>query len=299
MTAVPAISVGMPVYNGERYVELTIRAVLGQTLEDFELIISDNCSTDRTAEICQDLASTDARIRYVCNDVNIGAARNYNRVFQLGRAPYFRWMNADDLCTPTLHERCHAALESRPDAVLAYGKTAIIDAEGRVTAQYEDNLDLPDETPVARFRRFSSNVGMTNAIYGLMRRDIMARTALMGQGSYPAADTNFMGELSLYGKFIELPEVLFMRRMHPQASSWERRDVQKQQKFWTGTSAAFRWPHWKRHAATLAAIQRAPLRPAEKLRLQGFALRRMLWTRQALLRDVSCELRRLTSRART
>ena len=83
MNRIPVISVGMPVYNGEQYLESAIRAVLDQTCEDLELIISDNASTDRTAQICNDFAARDSRVRFSRNPDNIGAARNYNRVFEL------------------------------------------------------------------------------------------------------------------------------------------------------------------------------------------------------------------------
>lgn len=99
----PKITVGMPVYNGERYVEESIKSVLAHTFDHFELLISDNGSTDRTAEICQDNASMDSRISLIRNEQNIGASANYNTLVQKATAPYFRWSNADDLLAPTLH----------------------------------------------------------------------------------------------------------------------------------------------------------------------------------------------------
>ena len=123
----PRISVGMPVYNGERYVEESIKSVLAQTFDDFEFLISDNGSTDRTPEICQDFAVQDSRISYTRNEQNIGASANYNTLVQKATAPYFRWSNADDLLAPSLHEACLNVLESNPEAVLAAGKTVLID----------------------------------------------------------------------------------------------------------------------------------------------------------------------------
>jgi len=138
----PKISVGMPVYNGESYLEDAIDCVLNQTDEDFVLIISDNASSDRTEEICRGIAAKDRRVVYSRNAKNIGAASNYNHVFELASGPYFRWFNADDLCAPNLHEECLAALEHDPEAVLSYGKTTFIDQDGATTGQYEDHLDL-------------------------------------------------------------------------------------------------------------------------------------------------------------
>lgn len=293
MSQIPVISVGMPVYNGEGYLEAAIRAVLEQTFDDFELIISDNASTDRTAEICNDFAASDSRVRFSRNPDNIGAAANYNRVFELARGPYFRWMNADDSCMPTLHALCLKALEENRDAVLAYGKTAIMDQEGKILEAYDDNLDLRQPTAKERYQEFFAGVGLTNAIYGLMRTAVVASTGRMRNGSFPAADINFMAELTLYGKFIELPEQLFYRRMHPQSSSWQRDDDEIQQTFWTGQGDSFRWPNWKKYLDHMQAVRHAPLGQVEKLSLQGHLLRRMMWSRQALLQDIFLEFRRL------
>ena len=93
----PRISVGMPVYNGEAYIEIAIQSVLDQSFGDFELLISDNASTDRTEEICRDFAAQDPRIVYSRNEENIGAAPNYNRLVDVASADYFRWSNADDV----------------------------------------------------------------------------------------------------------------------------------------------------------------------------------------------------------
>ena len=106
----PKISVGMPVYNGEPYLGISIESILAQTFGDFELIISDNASTDHTEEICRDFASKDDRIIYSRNEENIGAAGNYNRLVDMASADYFRWSNADDVFAPELHERCVAVL---------------------------------------------------------------------------------------------------------------------------------------------------------------------------------------------
>jgi glycosyltransferase involved in cell wall biosynthesis len=282
----PAISVGMPVYNGEPYLEAAIQSVLGQTFDDFELIVCDNASTDRTAEIVRDFAATDARIRYARNERNLGAAGNYNRAFALARAPYFRWMNADDVIEPQLHESCLQALEAHPQAVLAYGRTRMIDADGRPGPIYDDNLDLRDPRASVRFREFFERVGLTNVIYGLMRRDALARTSLMGNGRLPAADTRMMAELVLLGTFIELESVLFYRRMHEQASSWDRGDSERQATFWGNTASGFVAPHWRLYAGYLRRALGFPMPAAERMRVIGHILHFMYWSRGKLATDI-------------
>ena len=287
----PVITVGMPVYNGERYIEEAIRSMLGQTFEDFVLIISDNASTDRTEEICRDFTLQDKRITYLRNQDNIGAGNNYNRLFQLARSKYFRWFNADDLCRPELHEKCVAVLESNPDAVLCYGKTCLIDQDGNYSEDYDDNLNLQQSTAYERLSRFFDAVGLTNVIYGLMRTSAVAHTSLMGNGSFPAADTNFMAELTLYGKFIEIPEQLFFRRMHPETSSSDRGDDSKQQLFWTGKNRSkFLMPNWKKNIAIVRAVHSAPLGMREKWRVQRYILSSMVTRRHDFIRDLVCLL---------
>ena len=280
------ISVGMPVYNGEQYVEKAIRSILDQTYEDFELIISDNASTDRTGEICQDLAALDKRIAYTRNPQNIGAAGNYNRLFALASGDYFRWANADDISGAELHAKCLAVLQEHPDAVLAYGKTRIIDGDGELIRNYDDNLDLQQRRASDRFVQFWKSVGLTNVIYGLMRASAVSKTALMRSGRFPGADTNFMAELILYGKFVEIPEYLFSRRMHPDASSWDRSDSQQQVQFWNAGSAQFTVPSWRKQVDTLRAIAAATLDRQEQLRLFAHTLRRMYWGRRELVREL-------------
>ena len=101
VSASPRLSVGLPVYNGETYIGQSIESLLGQSYEDFELIISDNASTDSTADICRHYGKQDPRIRYVRQPRNIGLSPNHNFVVQQARGEYFKWAAADDLCAPT------------------------------------------------------------------------------------------------------------------------------------------------------------------------------------------------------
>jgi glycosyltransferase involved in cell wall biosynthesis len=283
MPPVP-VSIGMPVHNGERYLEAAIRSNLGQTFADFELIISDNASTDRTEAICRDYASSDPRIRYYRNERNIGAAANYNRLFGLASAEYFRWSNADDVLAPDLIEETYKVLRSRPDVAVAYGRTGLIDAEGGLLREYDDRLDLQDDSATRRLQAFHQQVGLTNAIYGLMRASAMKNTELLGDGKSPAGDVRFMAAMTLMGKFVEVPKLLFYRRIHD--GSFSSSDTQQQRKFWNASGAPFTMPHWRAELADLRAILRAPLPIAEKRRLLMYSARRLTWHRRELARDI-------------
>ena len=97
----PRLSIGLPVYNGERYLAQVLDDLLAQTFADFEIIVSDNASTDRTPEICASRIKRDPRVRYFKNTRNVGAINNFNRVFHLSKAPLFKWVASDDVHRPT------------------------------------------------------------------------------------------------------------------------------------------------------------------------------------------------------
>ncbi|MGD8279436.1 MAG: glycosyltransferase family 2 protein, partial [Gemmatimonadota bacterium] len=102
----PLLSVGLPVWNGLPYLEETLRSILNSEFQDYEIIVCDNASTDGTPELLAEYAAREPRIRFVRNETNIGAARNYNLTFELARGRYFRWMASDDLHSPGAIARC-------------------------------------------------------------------------------------------------------------------------------------------------------------------------------------------------
>src|SRR3984957_15644681 len=130
MSIVPKLSVGLPVYNGSAYVAESIEALLGQTFEDFELIISDNASTDDTGEICHRYERLDSRIRYFRQPRNVGLAPNHNFCVERARGSLFKWAAGDDLYARDLLEKCIAALDEYPEIALAPSWAAMIDGNG-------------------------------------------------------------------------------------------------------------------------------------------------------------------------
>ncbi|MDF3015351.1 MAG: putative glycosyl transferase [Thermomicrobiales bacterium] len=124
------MSIGLPVFNGADYVAEAIASILRQTYQDFELLIQDNASTDRTEEICQEFARRDSRVSYVRNPENVGAISNYNLVFERARGRYFKWAAHDDVCAPTFFERCVEVLDAEPSVVLCSGQTRLINDDG-------------------------------------------------------------------------------------------------------------------------------------------------------------------------
>jgi glycosyltransferase involved in cell wall biosynthesis len=292
MSAVtPKVSVGIPVYNGERFLAHTIDSILGQTFKNFELIISDNGSIDRTKEISEAYALRDARIRYVRSEVNRGAAWNYQRLFELGQGEYFRWAPSDDLFAPDSLAECVATLDANPDAALCYPKTDIIDSKGEVIRPYDDNLDLRSPDPVERFRQGLAQIGLVNVIYGLMRSDALRKTRLMG--TYVGADEVLVLELALHGKFLEIPRSRFYRRMHEKAFSQMKTPQEKQSFFDPATAGRFYLYLWQHYQQYCLGILHAPLALGTKVRVIVVLIRSAISIRHYLLKEVVIGTRRL------
>jgi len=225
----PTVSIGLPVYNGDRYVGEAIESFLAQTMGDFELVVSDNGSTDGTEQVCRRLAARDGRIRYFRNAQNIGANANFNRVVHLSTAKYFKWAAADDCCTTQYLERCVERLEEDPSAALCHTQTTLIDPWGHPVSTddqsrglvYDTPIDprrhLDASSPVIRFHHVLLRTRWCFEIFGVVRREQLLSTGL--QGSYYGSDKVVLAVLSLLGPFHEIPEKLFLRRCHPQQST--------------------------------------------------------------------------------
>ncbi|WP_427894875.1 glycosyltransferase family 2 protein [Kribbella sp. GL6] len=212
MNAVPRLTVGLPVYNGEKYLAESLDALLGQSYGDYRMIISDNASTDATEEICREYQAKDGRITYFRQPVNIGATPNHNWCFEQSDTELFKWASYDDLYGRDLLKRCVEALDDDPYLVLAHAYQAIIDGAGDIVLEVDYPLDTANPHAPDRFRSLLFDVGGDD-FYGVMRSDILRRTPL--NGSYHHSDRTIMAELALYGRFAQVPELLFFRRDHP------------------------------------------------------------------------------------
>jgi glycosyltransferase involved in cell wall biosynthesis len=211
LTTTPRLTIGLPVYNGEKYVAESIEALLGQSFTDFELIISDNASTDGTGEISRHYEKQDSRVRYFRQPQNIGLAPNHNFVAEQARGELFKWASNDDLYARDLLERCVDALDKHPDVVLAHSWTARVDAAGTVSKAFEYPLNTSSPRAPERFRSLLFVSGGDDD-YGVMRTEVLRRTAM--QESYHHADRTIIAELSLYGRFYQVPDWLYFRRDH-------------------------------------------------------------------------------------
>lgn len=213
MTSRFRLTIGLPVFNGENLLCESLEALLGQTYEDFELVISDNASTDSTPDICRRYMKLDSRIRYIRQPYNIGLHPNENFLMRQTRTELFKLASHDDLYARDLIKRCVEALDENPEVVAAHSWEARIDMAGKVTEglAYPVAVDAP-RTP-DRFRSMLFD-GWDDYTYGVIRTAVLHRTHLLG--SHHFADRTFNTELNLHGPFYLVPDWMYFRREHPE-----------------------------------------------------------------------------------
>jgi len=285
MSESPLITIALPVYNSKRHVRQSLESLLAQSYKDFVLIISDNASTDGTADICQEYARSDSRVQYTRNKVNIGNPGNFNRLVGLTTTKYIKWSTSDDYWEPTFVERALEVIDHDPSIALCYPKSWVVDGEGKNAEPYEDNLHLMQDDPAERFIGLLERIGLAHQHLGVIRTDMLRRTGLLGP--YFSSDITLLAELTLYGKYYELPERLFYRRFHETSGSWRRGDKQHQDKFYHAADRKRTGlPRWRGELGRLAAVARSPLPLKSKLRLHRYQLRNMRWNRDMLFREL-------------
>jgi glycosyltransferase involved in cell wall biosynthesis len=302
----PKVSVGMPVYNGEKYLRIAIDALLNQEFTDFELIISDNASTDATLEICREFAAKDSRIRYSRNAANIGATGNYKRVFELARGPLFTWAAHDDVHLPGFMRRCVEVFDQAPQSVVLVGpRTEIIDEHGQ-RIDLAESLHTSRSLPHQRVADVLRNVKWAAAQFGLYRTEVLRKTRLIDP--FLASDWVLLMELAILGEIWEISEVLYQRRDHPGISTFANK-TQADLVEWFDTSRKAKsrlFPHMKmalqpRTKIALEygrSIARLPMSPVE--RLLCFATAFSIWYMREsgrLRREYGSRLRNKLKRA--
>ncbi len=266
----PRVSIGMPVRNGEPYLSAAIESVLAQTYPDFELVISDNASDDDTERICRCYADRESRIRYYRNVDNIGAARNFNRVFELSRGEYFKWFAHDDLLAPTYLQRCVETLDKAPKSVvLCFPRRRIMAPDGRpldcdpfLLSQRDAREDFHNAS-FARLVRISASCFPIFA-FGLMRREAAKKTRLIG--GYVAADLVFVAEMRLAGELWEVPEELYFQRLHAATPDVLARTTRSGEAAWFDPENAERWlrPEGELLFQYIGAIHRSDVSALQK-----------------------------------
>lgn len=280
--AKPPLTIGLPVCNGEAYVAEALKDIVEQTFGDFDLVISDNDSTDGTGEICREFAARDPRIRYHRNPRNLGIGPNFNRVFELCQTRYFKWICHDDRHAATFLERCIDVLEQDPQVVVSFTGVGLIGQYGeplrwdRTRRSYLDSRGVPvyamepphigeGPTPQHRFRDILHHMSACNPFYGVFRADALRKIAW--RKNYFGHDKVVLAEVLLLGRLNQIDETLFFKRWHEGQST----DHSTREK-----AALINPDRYSGNAQLLmlrdyvAAIWRTPFSPTQRMH--------MLWT---------------------
>jgi glycosyltransferase involved in cell wall biosynthesis len=270
----PRISIGLPVYNGQHYLRDAIDSILGQSYQDFELIICDNASTDETEAICTQYAAREPRIRYYRHARNIGATANFNRTFEHARGIYFKWAAHDDLLEPTYLEKCVALLEQTPDAVLCQSLVRIIDERGEPLEEYDHTAFGSDSESAST--RFAARLRPHDCqeVFGVIRSDVLRDTSLIGY--HLGGDRTLLIDLALLGRFVLVPEFLFLNREHPRRFKRQHRYPSSELAWYTpekakrGKLSGWRMlRNWILYGKALRSVHRRVETLPERLRCYG------------------------------
>jgi glycosyltransferase involved in cell wall biosynthesis len=275
VSATPRLSIGLPVYNGARYLSRSIESLLGQSFSNFELVISDNSSTDETGDICRGYEKADSRVRYFRQPKNIGLAPNHNFTVSQAVGELFKWAACDDLYAANLLAECISALDRHPDVVLAHSWTATVDPDDQFIEAEKYVLSTNSTSVAERFRSLLFDIGGDDD-YAVIRTAALRRVA--PKNSYHNADRTIVTELALYGRFYQVPDWLYFRRTHPAQSGGGARSMRER----CATTDPRRANQWLHPAARLYgeymlayvnAVLRAPLSAAERQACLGVFVR--------------------------
>jgi glycosyltransferase involved in cell wall biosynthesis len=261
------LTIGVPVFNGERYLAQALAGIRAQTFTDFEVVIADNASTDRTADIAQAAVAADPRFRYLRRERNIGLVPNFNLLFTDTEGEFFAWHSADDRTEPEFYAACVALLQANPDAAAATSEILLIDEHSTVLGPDPERASGDHPDLAVRFAEMASFRHYAQFTYGVYRRSMMARTRLM-LPFFWSSDRLFLAELALQGRLLRDPRRLFLVRQHSQ-----RVTLAGRANFYAGLAAPRRGTTF-RYARELArSVDHADLAPAERARVRR-ALRR-------------------------
>lgn len=267
------VAVGVPVWNGERYLETCIAGLLDQSRPPDEIVIADNASTDATARIADGLAATEPTVRAIHQPRNLGAAGNFNDLFTRCDADLFAWCPHDDVWSPDLLGQLVTA-HTGPGVAVAYGAAHYIDEHGEPAGRPEPAIWSDAAEPTTRLRELladpvRSHLHVCNPVLGLMRADLLAGTGLIRP--YGGSDKVLIVEMALRGRLVPV-EAPFFRRAHPGSSVRVNPDAESRRRWFDPDASGVATPELTLLAGFLDAVRRAPVSPSDRLRAAGTVL---------------------------
>ena len=246
----PLVSIGLPVYNAEKTLPRALESLLSQEMGDFEVIVSDNASTDRTREIVEEMASSDSRVKFYRNEKNLGAWFNFDRTFALAKGKFFKWASDDDWFSPSILGKAVDVLDSNPEVSLCTWLERMVDVEGVERRRYtfEQRWAVESEDPGERFLQFlhaKKRGSKGDPIYGLMRAETARQTRLLEAGLW-IPNFIMMGELAVLGPWVTIPEVLVDRGYPSGPARWgDELSVRNVIRHFDPPNGEQLWPHWR------------------------------------------------------
>lgn len=215
----PLVTIGIPVYNEAKFLKQSLLSLLAQDYERIEFILSDNASTDRTQEICSEIAKIDPRVRVLYASINEGSTANFQRCLDTARGELFMWAGGHDLWSPNLVSQCIEILSRQPSAVIAVPESQWIDTSSQPYGDRAGILDTRGMDPLARI--FSLLWANMHPMYGLMRTAALRATGPIP--NYSAADLILLTKMILQGDFVPVPNALWSRRQTRNSESYADR----------------------------------------------------------------------------
>jgi len=202
----PKVSIGLPVYNGEKFIKKKIESLLNQTFGDFELIISDNGSTDQTAKICEEFSKSDKRIHLFHQNENIGIHQNFDFVLQKACSKYFMWAAADDILLPTFMEKNFNQLENNPYLVGCVSKNTLYRFEQINENKIDDSFAKFRKKIIGSFR--TSNSFPLKGSYEKRVRDLFKKSAY--NVFYGIFKTESLHQSFVYEEFVGMDAAILL-----------------------------------------------------------------------------------------
>lgn len=218
----PLVSIGMPLYNADKYLEKALESLLAQDFVDFQILISDNASTDKTREICERFSRRDERIRYHCNEKNMGILYNFSHVLEMADTEFFMWAAYDDLWDRRFLSSMVTLLQNNKDAVIAFPAAVIFDDSNPELPDHPHLRDYPLMFQFSSKNRFErlriyleADDGKTNLCYGLIRTQLIKEVGgfkHLGFSAY-APDLLLLFRLLNFNTAVSSSEVLYYKRI--------------------------------------------------------------------------------------
>jgi len=210
MTQIPFVTIGIPVYNEEKFVAASVLSALNQTYKNIKIIISDNCSTDRTFEILQELVSRHEHVMLIRQAKNISASPNFSFVMNKANTEYFCWLGGHDIMQPTFIEKAVNIFLNNVDVSLVYPMAEMIDEMGLpMNIAADSDIDTTQLNNIDGPLKVVTNLHFCTAIHGLFKSDILKSYTIK---TIIGADQPILFHAAVHGKLYPLTEILYLRR---------------------------------------------------------------------------------------